>query len=195
MLISPWEAVQSGPLLKRSVLYSSLSESLPREPPSWKKMASKTLIRAGASSLMKGLSNRSLFPQNTTQNHRILLSGSLGVTPQLFPSPEKSQTSFNLNETLASQSLKDLPFDPQGLFYPCGLPYLPFFLPDGTNTHPFCIMVNCIWIYITYKFFIQTPGNEFWKMLGCLETRKKKVLRIREGRRCLCQYSEGFGKW
>ena len=95
------------------------------------KMASKTLIRAGAS-LIKGLSNRSLLHQNTTPNHRILLSGSVGVTPKLFPSLAKPQPSLHLHETLDSQILKELAFDSQALFYPCGLPSLRFFLPDGT---------------------------------------------------------------
>ncbi|RVX17013.1 hypothetical protein CK203_003204 [Vitis vinifera] len=96
-------------------------------------MASKTLIRAGAS-LIKGLSNRSLLHQNTTPNHRILLSGSVGVTPKLFPSLAKPQPSLHLHETLDSQILKELAFDSQALFYPCGLPSLRFFLPDGDSS-------------------------------------------------------------
>ena len=118
-------------------------------------MASKTLIRTGAS-LIKGLSNRSLLHQNTTPDHRILLSGLVGLTPQLFPSLAKPQTSIHLHETLDSHTskevtfdgtalsslhlretldphtLKELTFDRKGLFYPCGLPSLPLFLPDGT---------------------------------------------------------------
>ncbi|BFG24248.1 hypothetical protein CerSpe_105220 [Prunus speciosa] len=92
-------------------------------------MASKTLIRTGASLMNRILSLPLLHP-NPNSNHQIVSHG-LEITPKLFPSLSNFDTSFRLPQNDA-ESLKRV--SSEGLVYPCGLPYLPFFLPDGDDS-------------------------------------------------------------
>ncbi|THG19401.1 hypothetical protein TEA_025786 [Camellia sinensis var. sinensis] len=92
-------------------------------------MASKTLVRTGAS-LMNRLLNPLLQQQqkNTSSNH-LIASSCLEITPMIFPpSLSKFQTSLNFPHN-DSDPLKRLSFD--GFLYPSGLPSLRFFLPDA----------------------------------------------------------------
>ncbi|GMQ08283.1 hypothetical protein CsSME_00052078 [Camellia sinensis var. sinensis] len=94
-------------------------------------MASKTLVRTGAS-LMNRLLNPLLQQQqkNTSSNH-LIASSCLEITPMIFPpSLSKFQTSLNVPHN-DSDPLKRLSFD--GFLYPSGLPSLGFFLPDVIN--------------------------------------------------------------
>ncbi|CAL5439494.1 unnamed protein product [Camellia sinensis] len=91
-------------------------------------MASKTVVRTGAS-LMNRLLNPLLQQQqkNTSSNH-LIASSCLEITPMIFPpSLSKFQTSLNFPHN-DSDPLKRLSFD--GFLYPSGLPSLRFFLPD-----------------------------------------------------------------
>ncbi|XP_022152693.1 uncharacterized protein LOC111020350 [Momordica charantia] len=91
-------------------------------------MASKLLIRIGNSFI-----NR-LRLNSTQQSHRIWSHQTLShghgveVTPMLFPSVSKHQTSHHLQQN-DIESLRKL--ESEGVFFPFGLPSLRFFLPDG----------------------------------------------------------------
>lgn len=110
-------------------------------PSSSKKMASKTLIRNGAS-LMNWILSKPLLHPNPNSNHQIVSHG-LEITPKLFPSLSNFDTSFRLPQNDA-ESLKRV--SSEGLVYPCGLPYLPFFLPDGTLSFSLFIGLCSFWI-------------------------------------------------
>ncbi|PSR96173.1 50S ribosomal protein [Actinidia chinensis var. chinensis] len=89
-------------------------------------MASKTLVRSGAS-----LMNRLLIQlqkKNASSNHLITSSTSTEITPLIFPSLSKFQNSLHLPHNDA-ETLKRV--SSEGFLYPCGLPSLRFFLPDG----------------------------------------------------------------
>lgn len=90
-------------------------------------MASKTLIRTGASLMNRFLSKPFLQP-NPNSNHQIVSHG-LEITPKLFPSLSNLDTSLRLPQNDA-ESIRRV-FN-EGFVHPCGLPYLPFILPDGT---------------------------------------------------------------
>lgn len=96
-----------------------------------KKMAaSKTLFRAGAS-LVTRFTNK-----NPSISHRIITGiPEVAHTPKFLPSffiPQPHSTTllhFQLNQNDA-ESLTNL--SSEGFLHPSGLPYLPFFLPNGT---------------------------------------------------------------
>ncbi|XP_057474604.1 LOW QUALITY PROTEIN: uncharacterized protein LOC130762785 [Actinidia eriantha] len=90
-------------------------------------MASKTLVRSGAS-LMNRLLNPliQLQKKNASSHHLIASSMCPEVTPLILPS--LSQISLRLPKNDA-ETLKRV--SSEGFLYPCGLPSLRFFLPDG----------------------------------------------------------------
>ncbi|KAK9923655.1 hypothetical protein M0R45_032062 [Rubus argutus] len=92
-------------------------------------MASKTLIRTGASLMNRFLSKPFLQP-NPNSNHQIVSHG-LEITPKLFPSLSNLDTSLRLPQNDA-ESIRRV-FN-EGFVHPCGLPYLPFILPDGDDS-------------------------------------------------------------
>ncbi|KAJ4717870.1 Ribosomal protein L34 [Melia azedarach] len=85
-------------------------------------MATKTLIRTGASLMNRLLSksNPFLLHQNNATRH------------QIFPSLSKLQTSLNLSPRNDDASLPR--FTSPGFLYPSGLPSLEFFLPEGDSS-------------------------------------------------------------
>ncbi|WCJ39495.1 Ribosomal protein L34 [Euphorbia peplus] len=87
-------------------------------------MAAKSLIRRGAS-----LMNRMLLSNHNTTS-QISCHG-LQITPQLFPSLSKFQNSIQLpqNDNVSVNRLTN-----EGFLYPCGIPSLRFFLPDGDSS-------------------------------------------------------------
>lgn len=94
-------------------------------------MATKTAARAGSS-----LANRMFNP---LLNHPQKISPSLcHVTPSdpipmILPSLlSKLQASINLIPQNDFQSIRRV--SSEGFFYPCGLPSLQFYLPDGENS-------------------------------------------------------------
>lgn len=89
-------------------------------------MASKTLIRTGSSLINRFLSNPILH-QKTTSNSPVVSHG-LDITPKLFPSLSNFQSPLHLHQNNA-ESMKKVANE--GFVYPCGLPSLRFFLPDG----------------------------------------------------------------
>ncbi|KAK4269190.1 hypothetical protein QN277_022379 [Acacia crassicarpa] len=88
-------------------------------------MASKGLFQNGTS-LLKRLSN-SLLHRSLHSNHQTV-SPALEIAPKLFPSVSKLPTSLHLPQNVAESLNK---FSPERFLYPCGLPSLPFLLPDG----------------------------------------------------------------
>lgn len=108
--------------------------------------SSKTLIRTGVS-----LINRFVNPtvnSNPIPLHRILCqSPPLMNPPQLFPSVflPQSHTSFlqfpqNQND---AESRREL------FLHPSGIPFLPFFLPEGLSHFP--IYIYTYWMYCSYS--------------------------------------------
>ncbi|KAJ0007555.1 hypothetical protein Pint_28967 [Pistacia integerrima] len=84
-------------------------------------MATKTLIRTGASLLNRLVSKSPLLHQpNTTHN------------PHVFPSLSKIQTSLHLPPQNDAFSLSKL--SSQAFVHPSGLPSLEFFLPEGDSS-------------------------------------------------------------
>ncbi|XVF25152.1 hypothetical protein REPUB_Repub13aG0188900 [Reevesia pubescens] len=96
-------------------------------------MATKALIRTGASLMNRLLTNPILNP-NPISNHRITNQAIFQIPPppQLFPSLSKPQNSVYLPQNDAD-SLSNVSF--LGFLYPTGLPSLPFFLPDGDSSN------------------------------------------------------------
>ncbi|KAI9119912.1 hypothetical protein K1719_009301 [Acacia pycnantha] len=88
-------------------------------------MASKGLLQNGTS-LLKRLSN-SLLHRSLHSNHQTV-SPAPEIATKLFPSLSKLPTSLHLPQNEAESLNK---FAPERFLYPCGLPSLPFFLPDG----------------------------------------------------------------
>lgn len=125
-------------------------------------MASKTLIRTGAS-LMNRILSKPLLHPNPNSNHQIVSHG-LEITPKLFPSLSNFDTSFRLPQNDA-ESLKRVSYE--GLVYPFGLPYLPFFLPDGTLSLSLLVYAH-FWIvrYVCTLFFPVYWTN---RQFGCWE--------------------------
>ncbi|KAI4329107.1 hypothetical protein L6164_021407 [Bauhinia variegata] len=93
-------------------------------------MASKTLLKTGASFLNR-LSNLFLN-QSLHSNHQIVSHG-LEITPKLFPSISKLPSSLQLQQNDA-EPMNKLTY--KGFLYPCGLPSMRFFLPDGNDDEP-----------------------------------------------------------
>ncbi|XP_058006681.1 uncharacterized protein LOC110634076 isoform X2 [Hevea brasiliensis] len=93
-------------------------------------MASKTLIRTGASLMNRMFLSNPILHQNPKANAQIV-SHSFQITPQLFPSPSKLQTSYDLPQNDAHSVNK---LAKEEFFHPFGLPSLRFFLPDGDSS-------------------------------------------------------------
>lgn len=91
-------------------------------------MASKTLIRTGASLMNRFFLSNPILHQNPNPNSQLLSRG-FEITPRLFPSLSKFQTSLHLTQNDAHSFNK---LSNEEFFHPCGLPSLRFFLPDGT---------------------------------------------------------------
>ncbi|GAV84918.1 Ribosomal_L34 domain-containing protein [Cephalotus follicularis] len=79
-------------------------------------MATKTLIRSGALLVTRLLSHPNIH-QNPKPSFQIVSQ----ISPQLFPSASKFKNDIDSMNRVSSQ----------GFLYPCGLPSLPFYLPDG----------------------------------------------------------------
>ncbi|XP_048334895.1 uncharacterized protein LOC107425257 isoform X2 [Ziziphus jujuba] len=142
-------------------------------------MASKTLIRTGAS-LMNRLLSKPLVHQNPNSTSPFVSNG-IEITRKLqFPSSLSNfqQTSIHLQQTDA-QSLTKL--DSQGFLYPCGLPSLPFFLPDAndSSSEPMLLFPKRTFQPSTIRrkrnhgFFARYPplslnqGNQGWQEGNC----------------------------
>nr|XP_023916602.1 uncharacterized protein LOC112028171 isoform X1 [Quercus suber]XP_023916603.1 uncharacterized protein LOC112028171 isoform X2 [Quercus suber]POF05383.1 50s ribosomal protein l34 [Quercus suber] len=93
-------------------------------------MASKTLVRTGASLVNRFLSNPFLRQSpNPNPNQRIMSQG-LDVTPKLFPSLSKFENSLHLPQYQNdAESIRKVASE--GFVYPSGLPSLSFYLPEG----------------------------------------------------------------
>ncbi|XP_050285539.1 uncharacterized protein LOC126725077 isoform X2 [Quercus robur] len=93
-------------------------------------MASKTLVRTGASLVNRFLSNPFLLQSpNPNTNQRIVSQG-LDVTPKLFPSLSKFENSLHLPQYQNdAESIRKVASE--GFVYPSGLPSLSFYLPEG----------------------------------------------------------------
>ncbi|KAF5452984.1 hypothetical protein F2P56_027933 [Juglans regia] len=90
-------------------------------------MASKTLFRTGASVLNRFFVNSFLHPNQNPNNQ--IAPHVLDICPKLLPSLSKSQISLQLPQKNDAESLRKA--TSEGFLYPCGLPSLRFFLPDG----------------------------------------------------------------
>ncbi|KAM4110908.1 hypothetical protein ACJW30_05G027700 [Castanea mollissima] len=93
-------------------------------------MASKTLVRTGASLVSRFLSNPFLRQSpNPNPNQRIVSQG-LDIAPKLFPSLSKFENSLHLpqyqNDAESIRKVASV-----GFVYPSGLPSLSFYLPEG----------------------------------------------------------------
>ncbi|XAR67608.1 hypothetical protein NMG60_11002436 [Bertholletia excelsa] len=98
-------------------------------------MASKTLVRTGAS-LMNRLLNPLLQPPRNSSSNPLVASFRILNTALNLPPPlSKLQTSVHLPQN-DSEILKRV--SSEGFLYPCGLPTLRFFLPDedGASSEP-----------------------------------------------------------
>ncbi|RXH67391.1 hypothetical protein DVH24_027538 [Malus domestica] len=100
-------------------------------------MASKTLIRTGASLINRFLSKPLLHPNPSPNRH--IVSHGLEITPKMFPSLSHFDTSLRLPQNDA-ESLRRV--SSEGFLYPCGLPYLPFYLPDGWENPTFDVLIS-----------------------------------------------------
>lgn len=98
--------------------------------------AARTLIRSGismATRLVKSPAGTGSFCQ------QIASPTPLEIAPKLFPFLNNLYMPQN-----NSQSLKKLSCEP--FLYPCGLPSLPFFLPDGNPPH----LHLDVWIFMMF---------------------------------------------
>ncbi|OAY53162.1 uncharacterized protein LOC110613020 [Manihot esculenta] len=95
-------------------------------------MASKTLIRTGASLMNRMFLSNPILHQNANVNAQFV-SHSFEITPQLFPTLSKLQTSIHLPQNDAHSVTR---LSKEEFFHPCGLPSLRFFLPDGDSSEP-----------------------------------------------------------
>ncbi|XP_022721545.1 39S ribosomal protein L34, mitochondrial-like isoform X1 [Durio zibethinus] len=92
-------------------------------------MATKALVRTGASLMNRVMANPVFNPHPISSN-RILNQG-FQITPQLLSSLSKQQPSLRLPQTDADflSNVSSL-----GFLYPNGLPSLRFLLPDGDSS-------------------------------------------------------------
>ncbi|XP_010242244.1 PREDICTED: uncharacterized protein LOC104586649 [Nelumbo nucifera] len=88
-------------------------------------MSSKTLARTGASLFTRFLNP--LLHQKPSSTHSLVVQSS-EICPQLCPSFSKFQASLHLRESSDATPQK---VASESFLYPCGLPSLRFFLPDG----------------------------------------------------------------
>nr|XP_043624674.1 uncharacterized protein LOC122596204 [Erigeron canadensis] len=94
-------------------------------------MSSKTLIRTGAS--LMNLIKNSVRPQDPTHK---LIPNIFEIKPNLsnpFQFPSFIQTHHQKLIQNEAETLKKVASS-EGFLYPCGLPSLRFFLPDGDDT-------------------------------------------------------------
>ncbi|XP_022721546.1 uncharacterized protein LOC111278989 isoform X2 [Durio zibethinus] len=98
-------------------------------------MATKALVRTGASLMNRVMANPVFNPHPISSN-RILNQG-FQITPQLLSSLSKQQPSLRLPQTDADflSNVSSL-----GFLYPNGLPSLRFLLPDGTLSLSLCLI-------------------------------------------------------
>ncbi|KAL8113701.1 uncharacterized protein LOC141668749 [Apium graveolens] len=107
-------------------------------------MASKTLVQSGAALMNHLSSNKTRLLLPAMLNRRFLQTGSsssIDSASKVFPSQSHFITNINslpanfpLNNVQSLNSLSS-----QQFLHPCGLPYLPFFLPDvdgSSSTEP-----------------------------------------------------------
>lgn len=136
------DEIGSGPLIIPSSSQFSYTENLGDRGfrlvvallPLETKMASKTLIKTGATLFSRLISNPVLQQNSSSTAHR-LASDCLRITPQLFPSlptPPKTPAFFNVpqNDSTSISNVSSL-----GFLYPSGLPSLDFFLPDADSSN------------------------------------------------------------
>lgn len=91
------------------------------------KMSTKALIRAGQS-LASRILTKPLVQQSASSNERIALTN-FDIAPRLFPSMSKFENPLQFHQNDADTISK---VSSEGFLYPCGLPSLRFFFPDGT---------------------------------------------------------------
>ncbi|XP_071903085.1 uncharacterized protein [Coffea arabica] len=91
--------------------------------------SSKALIRTGFS-LMTRFANPSLRQNSTSTQLITTQSLDIDIVPKLFPS--LCSPSLPPLHQYDADSIKKL--SSQGFLHPCGLPSLPFFLPDGNDS-------------------------------------------------------------
>ncbi|PON47108.1 Ribosomal protein [Parasponia andersonii] len=96
-------------------------------------MASKTLIRSG-SSLVNRLLSKPFLHQKTGSNSPIpSLGHGVDITPKLFPSVSNHHSPLlHLHQNDAESTMRKVANE--GFVYPCGLPSLRVFLPDGDDS-------------------------------------------------------------
>ncbi|KAF5729061.1 putative Ribosomal protein L34 [Tripterygium wilfordii] len=92
-------------------------------------MATKTLIRNGASLITRFMSNPNVCQRKNSSLG--IVSQGIGVTPQLFPCLSNLRDSIQLAHSEIDLLQK---VGNEGFLYPCGLPSLRFFLPDGDSS-------------------------------------------------------------
>ncbi|XP_030968501.1 uncharacterized protein LOC115988998 [Quercus lobata] len=93
-------------------------------------MASKTLVRTGASLVNRFLSNPFLRQSPSPNTNQRIVSQGLDVTPKLFPSLSKFENSLHLPQYQNdAESIRKVASE--GFVYPSGLPSLSFYLPEG----------------------------------------------------------------
>ncbi|XP_012068956.1 uncharacterized protein LOC105631442 isoform X2 [Jatropha curcas] len=93
-------------------------------------MATKNLIRTGASLMNRMFLSNPVLHQNPNTTRQVASHG-FEITPQLFPSLSKFQISLNFPQNDA-HSINRL--SNEGFLHPCGLPSLGFFLPEGDSS-------------------------------------------------------------
>ncbi|XP_062024923.1 uncharacterized protein LOC133741003 [Rosa rugosa] len=94
-------------------------------------MASKTLIRTGASLMNRFLSKPLLHPNPNSTHQNQIVSHALEITPKLFPSLSNFDTSLRFPQNDAGSITRVFN---EGFVHPCGLPYLPLILPEGDDS-------------------------------------------------------------
>ncbi|KAJ8442921.1 hypothetical protein Cgig2_022287 [Carnegiea gigantea] len=112
-------------------------------------MASKTLLRSGASMVTRFL-NPGLTQTATNLTRQTLISGPLHLPSKFLPSLSNPSLLFAQNEAVAVKNLcfhgfplpssdgkvkevEDEGLEISKILYPCGQPSLDFFLPDGNS--------------------------------------------------------------
>ncbi|KAH7861781.1 hypothetical protein Vadar_030831 [Vaccinium darrowii] len=96
-------------------------------------MASKSVVRTGGSVISRLLNPTLLKQKNTSSSNHLIASSCFEIAPMISPPPSlsKFQTSLHFPNN-DEDTLKRVSFD--GFLYPCGLPSLRFFLPEGNES-------------------------------------------------------------